>query len=796
MNKLYTGMLIKNKAIRIILTLSQGLLFMIIPIKAQDQIIKKTTLQGIVKDSETDEPLIGVTIHIPKHEGTVTDDNGHFSINLPVDKYQITLSYVGYKQKEQIIDLRNKQPHSVTIYMELQDKVLGEIVVSGKSKERLIRESTMPVSVISAKDLRGTVSNANEVLAKTVGVTIRSSGGEGSATRVSVRGLEGKRVGIFVDARPMNENSDYTDINDFPLDMIERIEIYKGIVPAWLGGSSVGGAVNIVLKEYPPHYYDVSYSLSSFNTHKINAVVKLNDAKHGFLFGLGGGYVYSDNNYKMESPYYKGLKVKRHHDQFKKLIGGFSMKAFKWWFDEIELELGGIHNEKQIQGLEYDIRKAHSDTKNYSSRLHFDKGDFLLKGFDFKADFMYSFNRTEFIDTAKVRYNFDGTSFPTPSPYGGEVAKYPSTSINKKHTFLSKINLNYIIGEQHTINFNSLISYAYGIPKDDVRDASVGYKSGFDSHMMSMNHGLSYEFTSKNRRFVNILTGKHYYYNSSTKQINPFESKEIAQKYSCIKHDFGVSESMRYSLLSSLYAKGSIAYDVRLPSEEELLGDGWLIEPSTELTPERNTSLNLGLLYNHTNSYGNNLQIELNGFYSYLTDMIRFIGGPIRSHYENFGKMKMKGIELEVKADITRWLYGYGNMTYQDLRDARKYEPRTKNPNPTKGDRMPNIPYWMMNAGLEFHKENLFGGKGQNTRIMTDFSYIHEYYYDFKQSIYQERIIPTSFTLNLGVEHSFLHESLFLSAHINNLTDKKVLSEFNRPLPGRNMGFKIRYVHK
>lgn len=796
MIKLNNRTIVRNRVGKTISIFSLALLFMLIPLKAQEHITKSTTLQGIVKDADTDEPLIGVTIRISRHEGVVTDNNGQFSVKLPLGEYKIILSYLGYKDKEQIVNLRNEQSQSLKIYLEPQNRTLGEVVVSGKSKEREMRESTMPVSVISAKDLRGTVSNANEVLAKTVGVTIRSSGGEGSATRVSIRGLEGKRVGIFVDARPMNENSDFSDINDFPLDMIERIEIYKGIVPAWLGGSSVGGAVNIVLKEYPPHYYDVSYSLSSFNTHKINAVVKYNDAKHGLLFGIGGGYVYSDNNYKMESPYYKGLKVRRKHDQFKKLIGGFSMKAFKWWFDEVELELGVIHNEKQIQGLEYDIRKAHSDTKNYSSRLHFDKGDFLLKDLDFKADFLYSLNRTEFIDTAKVRYNFDGTTFPTPSPYGGEVAKYPSNAINKKHTFLSKINLNYIIAEQHTINFNSLISYAYGIPKDDIRDASLGYKSGFDSHMISMNHGLSYEFTSRDRRFINIVAAKHYYYNSSTKQINPFESKEEAQRYDCLKHDFGASESMRYSLLSSLYAKGSIAYDVRLPSEEELLGDGWLIEPSTELTPERNTSINLGLLFNQTNSYGNNLQIELNGFYSYLTDMIRFVGGPIRSHYENFGKMKMKGLELEVKADITRWLYGYGNTTYQDLRDARKYEPRTKNPNSTKGDRMPNIPYWMMNAGLEFHKENLFGGKGQNTRIMTDVSYIHKYYYDFKQSIYQERIIPTAFTINFGVEHSFLHESLILSAHVNNLADKKVLSEFNRPLPGRNMGFKIRYVYK
>ena len=83
--------------------------------------------------------------------------------------------------------------------------------------------------------------------------TVRSTGGVGSASRLSVRGLEGKRIGFFIDEAPMNDQSDFLDLNDIPVDMIDRIEIYKGVVPAKFGGSAMGGAVNIVLKEYPDH---------------------------------------------------------------------------------------------------------------------------------------------------------------------------------------------------------------------------------------------------------------------------------------------------------------------------------------------------------------------------------------------------------------------------------------------------------------------------------------------------------------------------------------------------------------
>ena len=124
---------------------------------------------------------------------------------------------------------------------------------------------------------------------------------------------------------------------------------------------------------------------------------------------------------------------------------------------------------------------------------------------------------------------------------------------------------------------------------------------------------------------MNVLAAKHYFYDTHTTMVNPLKKQERYQQVHCKKHDLGVSESVRYQLFPSLFLKGSFSYDVRLPSEEELLGDGWVIEPSTNLTPEHSRSTNVGLIFNRTSSSGNNFQMELNGFYTYLTDMIRFV---------------------------------------------------------------------------------------------------------------------------------------------------------------------------
>lgn len=152
-------------------------------------------------------------------------------------------------------------------------------------------------------------------------------------------------------------------------------------------------------------------------------------------------------------------------------------------------------------------------------------------------------------------------------------------------------------------------------------------------------------------------------------------------------------------------------FDVRIPAENELLGDGNSIIPAEKLMPEQNLSVNASLLYDLVGTHPSNLQIELGGYYMHLRDIIRYGKGLLGAQYQNFGEMRTLGAELEIKADVLPFLYLYGNVNYQDLRDVREHEEGSTIPNPTKGKRMPNIPYFMANSGLEFHRENLFGGR-------------------------------------------------------------------------------------
>lgn len=63
---------------------------------------------------------------------------------------------------------------------------------------------------------------------------------------ITLNGFTGRNVKIFMDGVPMQGNSSSFQLNNIPVSLAERIEVYKGVVPVEFGGDAIGGAINIV----------------------------------------------------------------------------------------------------------------------------------------------------------------------------------------------------------------------------------------------------------------------------------------------------------------------------------------------------------------------------------------------------------------------------------------------------------------------------------------------------------------------------------------------------------------------
>lgn len=746
-------------------------------------------IKGKVIDKITKEPIIGANIaSLDASIGTVTDKNGIFSIE--VNENEFIVSFVGYQQ-------RKIQTSSAFITIELErDNVLLEgVTLTTKSIARTLQETSMPVTVIDIKDIQGTVSNVQEIISKTAGITIRSTGGVGSVSKISLRGLEGNRIGYFINNKSMSDNTDFLDINDIPIDLIERIEIYKGIVPGRLGGNAMGGAVNIITKGYPDKTYDLSYSIGSYNTHRLGAIAKFNNVDKTYEYGFGGFYTYADNDYEMELPLQKGRKVMRLHDGFQKLLfgGGFSSK--KWYFDEIEVKPLWVKSKKEIQGVENRISEAYSYINMFALSLSsLRKQNFLLDGLDLNASAIYNFSTFGLVDKASRRQNWDGSYYPATTALGGEIGTNPNDAKNTKHSVISRLNLDYAINETNFINLNTTFNYAFGEPKDELKDQALGYQTNYNTLLHSATLNLTYTHRDSEDIWLNATTLKGYHYDVTSKVLPPNSISTEPTTVDLNKNDFGVNHSVRFRATPHMMMKASAAYDIRLPSEEELIGDGFTIVPSGNLLPERNLGFNLGAYFDKRITEERTLQIEANIFYSYLENMIRFTGNFLNAKYENFGKMRTYGIDLDIKYDVTPYAYLFINATLQDLRDAQKLNPGSTVNSATYNLRMPNIPYFYANGGCELHKENLFGGKQQNSKFFISSSFIHEYFYDFEVSRFQERKIPSTLSFDLGMEHSWRNGNSSVGIQVNNITNEVLITEFRRPLPGRTVSLKLRHI--
>ena len=85
-----------------------------------------------------------------------------------------------------------------------------------------------------------------EVLARTPGAHVRSLGGLGQFSSISLRGSSAQQVGIFADGVPLNDAFGGTlNLADLPLRSLTRADIYRGFVPVRYGGATLGGAIDL-----------------------------------------------------------------------------------------------------------------------------------------------------------------------------------------------------------------------------------------------------------------------------------------------------------------------------------------------------------------------------------------------------------------------------------------------------------------------------------------------------------------------------------------------------------------------
>jgi vitamin B12 transporter len=760
--------------------------------------VAQITVRGSITDSADKKPLEKVTVKIgPAKKTVTTNDEGFFEIkSLKPGNYLLQFTRVGYNSRELHI---SAQDSIVILHVQLTASVkqLEDVTVTGMTEEQAeakkVKENVMPVTILTAKQIENRASNLTELLARQTGVQIRRTGGVGSEARISVRGLEGKRVQIFLDGNPLNTPDGSLGINDLPLQIIERVEIYKGAVPAWMGGDGLGSAVNIVFRHRDVSYIDATTSYQSYNTINTGLILKKTFDKQGIEAGAGIFTNRSDNDYVMELPNQPGVKVRRDHDKFRSLLTGGAIRFHKLWFDEIEIEGAYLNIRKELQGIQRNIQHVESEGNTWAIALGLKNNNLLNNKLAIKYHTVLANIHVKFIDTS--RYSYDWENNKTPSIYGkGEIGSGPNLTITKQKEFRHQANFNYILTDIFTLNLNNTFRYGRLDPKDDTANAFAGKNIyNYPGNLLNTITGLTLESRFKDEKFLFSAAVKHYYNKVEGYNTNIY-LQEPPDKVNNTTSALGYTAGLRYNFTKTLMIKASHERALRLPNNAELFGDGILITPSILLQPEIAFNNSIGFVYDKTNKRNKRLQLEANAFFMNVKNLIQLSGNGLSIGYVNFAKANIMGADFEVKYDFTRNLYASFNVTYQKLTDRNKYLPGTQNvANPTYKLDIPNTPRFFSNWNIEYSKERLLGKESQ-TKLFYEGSYSARFNYGFNVSAYDDYYIPSFLTHTISIEQSFHDRRYTITGEMNNLTDETVINNFNQPLPGRTWRIKFRYL--
>jgi hypothetical protein len=215
------------------------------------QAAHSVTIFGFVKSALTGETLIGATILVAdtKSYSTITNAYGFYSVTVPAGAYNISCSYIGYRNVEQVIDCRQTFQNNIELPVK-EENNLQTVTVSTNTKKSNTRKPITGNHHLSIAEIKkmAMVGGEPDVLKSLQFLPGIQTSNEGT-TNLSVRGGSYDQNLILLDEAPVyNPSHTLGFFSAFNTDALKDVSIYKGVFPAQYGGR-LSSVIDIRMKE-------------------------------------------------------------------------------------------------------------------------------------------------------------------------------------------------------------------------------------------------------------------------------------------------------------------------------------------------------------------------------------------------------------------------------------------------------------------------------------------------------------------------------------------------------------------
>lgn len=204
-------------------------------------VFAQKTVTGKVTN-QTNDPLSNVSVTVKgTTNGTVTDANGNFSLNVPAGKNILEISYIGYGNQDISVSGRTEVG---TISLVANNQTLNEVVVTGYTSQ-IKKDITGSVSVVNVEEMnkQPTAQLANQLQGQASGITVIGSGQPGEEPQITIRGINtfGNNTPLFVIDGVPTQNISTINPND-----VASVQILKDAGAASIYGSRASNGVVII----------------------------------------------------------------------------------------------------------------------------------------------------------------------------------------------------------------------------------------------------------------------------------------------------------------------------------------------------------------------------------------------------------------------------------------------------------------------------------------------------------------------------------------------------------------------
>jgi TonB-linked SusC/RagA family outer membrane protein len=229
------------------------------------------TVTGKVSSAEDGGALPGVNVvHKGTTNGTVTDAEGNYRVNVPDGSAILLFSFIGLQSQEVTVGDRS----TIDVSLTLDVQQLTEVVVTGSGVAVEKRKLAIAVESVGSDKLPAapTASIDQALVGKIAGAQISSvSGAPGAPVQILLRGINTLQRGtmpmILLDGVQLYN----TNLNTLDLSSIDRVEIVQGAAAASIyGAQGANGVIQIFTKKGKAGKINIDFSGSMAQNQYLN----------------------------------------------------------------------------------------------------------------------------------------------------------------------------------------------------------------------------------------------------------------------------------------------------------------------------------------------------------------------------------------------------------------------------------------------------------------------------------------------------------------------------------------------